>query len=94
MVLVFSPSEDFPYSFRYKNTGALWQSFFTLRRNRVAWQTLVPYTANLFPDKGMISLDNTVRLNRKGGASVPPVTASFAPELVFPSFSLGPPLLR
>ncbi len=88
MILVFSPTEEFPYSFRYKTSGALWQSHFTMRRNRIHWQTSVPYIGSLFPGFGLISLDNTVRLNRKEMASVPAVTTSFASTLVLPSFNL------
>ena len=73
MIVVFHPTDLYPYSMRYKNSGDTYLAPFQMPRKRIVFQPdqNVPFTAHLWDQRGIIALDNQRYVRRKLLESLP-----------------------
>ena len=82
MIVVFHPTDLYPYSIRYKNSSDTYLAPFQMRRKAITFQPdhKNPYTAHLW-------------MRRKLLQTLPPLTLPQPPILNFPKFGLMFPVV-
>ena len=90
MIVVFHPTDLYPYSMRYKNSGDTYLAPFQMPRKRIVFQPNqnVPFTAHLWDQRGIIALDNQRYVRRKLLESLPPLSAPLGTLALFPALAL------